>query len=110
MREPPVEGRRAATLGGRAPRSTSSASTRPIPRREGGGKSLHKTYTEKFEQNAKEGDTVGAFGWFFLDFASNALTAGFHREYSDAYDARASGLISATSSKARRPNHSAKQQ
>jgi Domain of unknown function (DUF4157) len=38
-------------------------------------------------------DYVGAFGWFFLDFASNALTGGFHHKYSEALDMRNQGWI-----------------
>jgi hypothetical protein len=42
---------------------------------------------------AKGPDKVGAFGWFFLDFLSNAFTFGFHHKYSEALDMRNQGWI-----------------
>lgn len=58
----------------------------------GGGKSLHRMYMEQVDHKLEAGQTIRAFGWFFLDFVHNALTGGFAHEYGDAYDAHEQGL------------------
>jgi len=59
----------------------------------GGGKSLHQMYMDHVDEKLEAGQTVRAFGWFFLDFVHNVVTGGFLHEYSDAYDAHEQGLI-----------------
>lgn len=58
----------------------------------GDGESLHKRYMNQVDQRLAEGATTRAFGWFALDAVHDGLTGGFHRGYSDAYDANQQGL------------------
>jgi len=46
---------------------------------------------DEVDEDLEEGQEIRAFGWFFLDFVHNALTAGFQHEYSAAYDAHEQG-------------------
>ena len=65
---------------------------RPFFEDKGGGESLHKLYMDQLDEKVAEGQTIRAFGWYFLDFVHNVLTAGLLHEYSDAYDAHEQGL------------------
>jgi hypothetical protein len=67
---------------------------RPYFEGKGGGKSMQKLYEESILSNIRRGNYVTAFGLTFLETAHNALTFGFLKTYSEAYDLREQGLIS----------------
>lgn len=57
-----------------------------------GGESVQRRLLNNADENIAEGDVLGGYGWFFLNFLHNALTFGFAGEYGDAYDAHAQGF------------------
>ena len=73
--------------------ATAAGLLKPYFAGKGGGESMHQRYMDQVDEHVAKDQKVRAFGWFFLDFLHNAMTAGFEREYSDAYDAHEQGLI-----------------
>ncbi|MBX3162514.1 MAG: hypothetical protein KF773_41510 [Deltaproteobacteria bacterium] len=65
----------------------------PYYQDKGGRHSLHEEYMQRALDHHDAGNPVRARAWFVLDYVSNVFTAGFHKEYSDAFDEYQQGLI-----------------